>query len=146
MMRKSLAMWSLFAVLGVAVAAWLVVADDKQPKGQKPAEKKELIDTFLQSLKPTDGRVTEQSDRCPGETAADRSDDEMAPVTTPEEAEKEPSDDAASAELTDEPKTLPDVPEIKPLKPGDKPVGPVVGGSPALTHLNDLVRATLGLV
>jgi hypothetical protein len=89
MTRTSLLFWPSAVALGFAVAALLVVADEK------PAEKGELIDTFLQSLKAGDPPPSEDSDRCPGETAADRSDDEMAPVTTPDEVEIAPSDDAA---------------------------------------------------
>jgi hypothetical protein len=135
MMRNSLAVGSLSTILGLVLITWWAVADD-QPKPAKPLkaeEPKELIDTFLQSLQPKDGEVTPESDRCPGETPADRADEEMAPLTDPDEAPGKPSEDAATGELTDEPKTLPDVPEVKPIKPAgkEKPVaGPVVNLTP----------------
>jgi hypothetical protein len=143
MTRHWLLVWPAVGVLSLAVAS--LVAQEK------PAEEPELIDTFLQSLKEKEEDSTEgaPSDRCPGETAADRSDEEMAPVTTPDEVELAPSDDAAAGELTDEPKTLPDgiraapIPDIKGGKGPEKP-SPVINLTPEMQELRDQVRDTLG--
>jgi hypothetical protein len=143
MTRHWLLVWSAVGVLGLAVSS--LVAQEK------PAEKTELIDTFLQSLKQKEEDSPEAgpSDRCPGETAADRSDDDMAPVTTPDEVEQTPSDNAAAGELTDEPKTLPDginaapIPEAKGGKAAGAPA-PLVRLTPQLQELREQVRDTLG--
>jgi hypothetical protein len=128
------------------VGAKPLAADENQP-GPK---KKELIDTFLQSLRAAESPPNDASDRCPGETPADRSDEEMAPVTSPDDVELAPSEEAAAAELSDEPKTLPDgiraapIPEIKRGRSKEPQSTPSVTLTSPMRELRDELRETLG--
>jgi len=146
MTRISVLGWSALVFVSLSLVALHIGGDEKIPT----VEGKEVIDQFLKSLNP-DEDVSQDSDRCPGETEADRTDVEPAPVTSPDNVKKEPSPKAATAELTDEPKTLPDgidaapIPEAKSSKSGEKKESPAVDPrlSPAMLELKENVRDTL---
>jgi hypothetical protein len=142
MSTRSLA-GSVFVLLAFPLA---LLADEGRPT-KKPGNP---IDKLLQTLQSEDDGPAAPSDRCPGETAADRSDDEP----TSEEPKKRPtfSIDDAGDSGDDEPNTLPDgikagpIPQVKSAKPGDKPA--VVADPVPLTTemriLKENLRDTLG--
>lgn len=115
-------MTRIVALLCPALLGGLLVALGSSAVGQenpKQADSTELIDTFLQSLNPKDD-ANEDSDRCPGETEADRVDSEPAPVVNAKDADESPESGSAGGEATDEPNTLPDGIDAAPI-PGGKP-------------------------
>ena len=141
---------ALFALASSARADDTAPAADNKPTASK-IESKEVIDQFLKSLQPASG-TPEDSDRCPGETAADRDTEEPVPIRDGVESSEEPSENAASAELTDEPKTLPKGIEAAPihgktakLEVNKLPAAPAIEPlTPELLRLKLKVRDTLG--
>ncbi len=69
MMRSSMLVVSVAALTAVTIGSLIFAGEkaEKEVKGEKADS--ESVDTFLKSL---EGDATPESDRCPGETPADR--------------------------------------------------------------------------
>lgn len=133
MSRISILVFSVVTLTAVTVGSWLIAQEKsskekstKEKSGQPEKTDSEADDTFLKSL---EGHDTPDSDRCPGETPADRADARQEP-------EKPSADETKSAPKEEHPKPVPDVK----VRPGDAAV-PL---TPEMIELREKIRDTLG--